>query len=210
VSSPLLPPSPPLSLSPSLPPLSPSLRPWTPTRVSLAARPRLRGLGSLAARSLAPRGVAPGPGSARPLPVAAWRPAPHGSAAPALTLEAAQPLAARPACSRVQPQRARGLNFSLISFKFSLINVLRRALRRATIYFKFRFINVLRRALRCATIYFKFIFINVMRRVTVYCNFRFISVLRCSLRRAMVHLEFRLFNVWRRSSSRATFRLNSV
>jgi hypothetical protein len=81
----------------------------------------------------------------------------------------------------------RCLNFSLISFKFCLINVLRRALRRTSIYLKFGFISVLRRAM-------------------IYFNFRFISMLRRTLRRATVHLQFSLFNVWRRASSRATFR----
>jgi hypothetical protein len=49
--------------------------------------------------------------------------------------------------------------FSLISFKFTFIYVLRRALRRVTIHFKFRFISVLRRTLRRATIHFNFILV---------------------------------------------------
>jgi hypothetical protein len=40
----------------------------------------------------------------------------------------------------------------LIHFNFSLVDVLRRALHRATVHSKFVFINVLRRALRRATI----------------------------------------------------------
>jgi hypothetical protein len=40
----------------------------------------------------------------------------------------------------------------LIHFSFSLVDVLRRALRRATVHSKFVFINVLRRTLRRATI----------------------------------------------------------
>jgi hypothetical protein len=43
-----------------------------------------------------------------------------------------------------------------LAFKFSLIHVLRRTLRRVTIHFKFRFISVPRRALRRATIHFNF------------------------------------------------------
>jgi hypothetical protein len=77
----------------------------------------------------------------------------------------------RPACPHERTTIvARRLNFSLISFKFGLINVLRRALRRAMIYLKFRFISVLRRAM-------------------MYFNFRFISVLRRVLHRTMVHLN---------------------
>jgi hypothetical protein len=49
------------------------------------------------------------------------------------------------------------LKFSLISFKFCLYNML----RRATIYFKFRFISVLRRVLRRAAIHFNFRLFNV-------------------------------------------------
>jgi hypothetical protein len=61
-------------------------------------------------------------------------------------LPVARPCPARPhACS---PSPA-SVVFKF-SFKFSLIHVLRRALRRAVIHFKFRFISVLRRAL-CRT-----------------------------------------------------------
>jgi hypothetical protein len=91
----------------------------------------------------------------------------------------AGPLArlAAPARAALVPWR---LDFSLISFKFELINVLRHALHHATIYLKF-------------------IFISVLRRAMIYFNFRFISVLRRALRRATVHLKFSLFNVWRRT-----------
>jgi hypothetical protein len=41
--------------------------------------------------------------------------------------------------------RAQRSNFSLISFEFSLMNVMRRALRRAMNEFNFRFISVVRR-----------------------------------------------------------------
>jgi hypothetical protein len=43
------------------------------------------------------------------------------------------------------------LAFGLFNFKFGLVNVLRRALRRVMIHFKFTFIHVLRRALHRAT-----------------------------------------------------------
>jgi hypothetical protein len=66
----------------------------------------------------------------------------------------------------------------LIHFNFSLVDVLRRALCRATVHSKFVFINVLRRALRRAMIHFKFIFIKVLcralRRATI--RFKFSSV----------------------------------
>jgi hypothetical protein len=44
------------------------------------------------------------------------------------------------------------LTLVLIYFNFSLVDVLRRALRRATVHSKFVFINMLCRALRRATI----------------------------------------------------------
>jgi hypothetical protein len=50
-----------------------------------------------------------------------------------------------PAHGRSSPV-ARRPTLGLVSFKISLMSVLRRALRRATIQFKFVFINVLRRA----------------------------------------------------------------
>jgi hypothetical protein len=59
---------------------------------------------------------------------------------------AAQPLGRSPARAARPRERAalvaRHLNVSLISFKFGLINMLRRALRRATINLKFRFISI--------------------------------------------------------------------
>jgi hypothetical protein len=63
---------------------------------------------------------------------------------------------------------ARRSTLILIHFNFSLVNVLRCALRRATVHSKFVFINVLRRALRRTTILFKFIFIMVLRRATIH------------------------------------------
>jgi hypothetical protein len=163
--------SPSLSLPPiSLPCASPCF--FHPPRASLRGRP-----GPLAPA----RRDRPNPSRADPWPL-------HGAAVSA-PLRAAPTRAARPRSpvpARVVPV-ARHLNFSLISFKFGLINVLRRALHRATIYVKFRFISVLRRAM-------------------IYFNFRFISVLRRALCRTTVHLKFSLFNVEHRASSRATFR----
>jgi hypothetical protein len=70
-----------------------------------------------------------------------------------------QPLRRQRGPSRLayaQPQRARQSNFSLISFEFSLMNVLRRTPRRATNEFKFRFINVVHHTLRRATSWINF------------------------------------------------------
>jgi hypothetical protein len=50
------------------------------------------------------------------------------------------------------------LTLVLIHFNFSLVDVLRRALRRATVHSKFVFINMLRRALRRATILLIYIY----------------------------------------------------
>jgi hypothetical protein len=81
------------------------------------------------------------------------------------------------------------------SFKFSLIYVLCRALRRATIHFKFRFISVLCRAIRRATIHFNFRLFNVLCRVFCHVTFCFKfslnSVWRRTLRRATLHVIFR-------------------
>jgi hypothetical protein len=65
------------------------------------------------------------------------------------------------------------LTFGLFNFKFGLVDVLRRALRRATIHFKFTFIHVLRRTLRRATIHFNFRLFNVWRRASSRATFRF-------------------------------------
>jgi hypothetical protein len=75
----------------------------------------------------------------------------------------------------------RRSTLSLIHFNFSLVDVLRRALRRVTIHFKFILINVLCRALCRATIQFKFIFVNDLCRAlhrTTFC-FKLSSVDEC-------------------------------
>jgi hypothetical protein len=100
------------------------------------------------------RGPVPAPG---PSGVAPWRPCARPRP-PARPLSGARPLAPGStaprglpsAFPRVQPQRVRRSNFSLIGFEFSLMNVLRRALCRATNEFKFRFISVVSRTLRRA------------------------------------------------------------
>jgi hypothetical protein len=83
--------------------------------------------------------------------------------------------------------------FYLISFKFSLIYVL----RRATIYFKFRFISVLRHMLHRMTIHFNFRLFNVLRRAfyraTIYFKFSLSGVCRRALRRATLYVIF-IFN----------------
>jgi hypothetical protein len=113
------------------------------------------------------------------------------------------------------PARA-AFKFSLISFKFSLIYVLRRALRRVMICFKFRFISVLRRALRRATIYFNFILFNVLRRKfsrAMFC-FKFSSSGVChhTLRRVTLYVIF-VFNSsvsWHASSRNDSFNFSLV
>jgi hypothetical protein len=94
---------------------------------------------------------------------------------------------------RAQPQCARRSIFSLISFGFSLINVLRRALHRAMIHFKFIFINELCCALRRATIRLNFILFNVWRRASSRATFRFKfnldGVCRCVFRRTTLNIS---------------------
>jgi hypothetical protein len=58
-------------------------------------------------------------------------------------------------------------------FNFTLINELRRALRRATILFKFIFSNELCRALHHAMIRLNFRLFNVWRRVSSRATFYF-------------------------------------
>jgi hypothetical protein len=71
----------------------------------------------------------------------------------------------------VPPVRARDCSCVAFDFQFnpffnySLVDVLRRALRRAMIHFKFIFINELCRALRHAMFRFKFSSVDVCRRV---------------------------------------------
>jgi hypothetical protein len=173
--------SPPFSLYLSLPPLYTSLcvsLPLSPPRVPArvpAERPR--------PPSGAASPVAPLP-SPRRGPV--W-PSPGGAPAPLRGPVWPCPGTVLVDPRHTHPQRARRLNFSLITFIFSSINVLRRVHRRATIYFKFRFINMLRRALRRTMIYL------------------ISDLLVCCVARRFI-FRFKLFNVWRRTSSRATFR----
>jgi hypothetical protein len=80
----------------------------------------------------------------------------------------------RAACSRARNCSCAAFDSQLyLFFNFSLVDVLRRALRRATIRFKFIFINVLCRALRGATIQFNFIFVNDLCRALRRATFRF-------------------------------------
>jgi hypothetical protein len=141
----------------------------------------------------------PSPSSLHPLPSLSPTRAPP-AVAPVWPL-------ARAARSRARNPSARRLKFSLISFRFSLIYVPRRALRRATIYFKFIFISVLRRALRHVTIHFNFRLFNVLRRafshVTFCFKFSSSGVCHRALRRAALYVIF-IFNssVSLRTSSR--------
>jgi hypothetical protein len=144
-----------------------------------------------------------------PLLSAASSGLPHRRAALAAPLRACSPIPAR-------SPSARHLKFSLISFKFSIINMLRRALRRMAIYFKFRFISVPRRALRRVTIYFNFRLFNVLCRAfssATFC-FKFSSsgVCRRALRRATLYIIF-IFNSsvsWRDSSRDNLFNFSLV
>jgi hypothetical protein len=80
----------------------------------------------------------------------------------------------RAACSRARNCSCTAFNFQLDPFfNFSLVDVPRRALRRATIQFKFIFIKVLCRALHRVTIQFKFIFVNDLCRALRRATFRF-------------------------------------
>jgi hypothetical protein len=87
---------------------------------------------------------------------------------------------------------ARRSTFVLTHVNFSLVDVLRRALRRATVHSKFVFINVLRRALRRATIHFKFIFIKVLCRALCRATIRFkfssVDVSRRAFRRTTLNV----------------------
>jgi hypothetical protein len=94
------------------------------------------------------------------------------------------PLCARsPVPARIALARSK---FSLINFNFSLIYVLRRALRRVMIHFNFGLFSVLRRA-------------------TIYFNFRLFNVLRRTFRRAAIYSKFCLSGVYHRALHRATF-----
>jgi hypothetical protein len=89
---------------------------------------------------------------------------------------------------------ARRSTLSLIYFNFSLVDVLHRALRRATIHSKFIFINELCRALRRATFHFKFSSVDVCRRafrrvtLNVFYNYCKCLVARSIARRVVYFL----------------------
>jgi hypothetical protein len=155
-----VPPSSPLRATPPVP--LARARPYVlPLPGALARRaapysPPSRGVRPLPSLLARRRGPLPGPLSWRGARLGPW-PLGRGSMAP---LRAAPALGQRgprrgpcparglpSAFPRTQPQRAWRSNFSLISFEFSLMNVLGRALRRAMNEFKFRFISMVRRAL---------------------------------------------------------------
>jgi hypothetical protein len=116
-----------------------------------------------------------GPGRALPWPRAIPRPCPARRLGPAplrlrapaasrLRAPGARSRFARSGFARVRLCRAM-FNFQFNPFfNFSLVDVLRRALRHATIHFKFIFINELCRALRRTTFHFKFGFDDVCHR----------------------------------------------
>jgi hypothetical protein len=80
----------------------------------------------------------------------------------------------RAACSHARNCSCAAFDSQLyLFFNFSLVDVLRRTLRRTAIHFKFIFINVLCRALCCTTIQFKFIFVNDLCRALRRTTFRF-------------------------------------
>jgi hypothetical protein len=181
-----------------------------PRGVALAARPPVAHPGTTpqCGPLARPRGVARrrGPPVARPGVASRSRHDPY--AAPA-----------HEACPRERANLARttfSLNFSWISFKFSLIYVMRHTLRRVMIYFKFSFISVLRRTLRRTTIHFNFRLFNVLcrsfRRATIYSKFSVSDVCRRALRRAALYVIF-TFNSsvsWRASSHNDSFSFSLV
>jgi hypothetical protein len=134
---------------------------------SAAARPLLAPLAwPRAARGPVPPLAPPTPAARLPVPLARGPSAPARGLSPRLSTPApraawssARPLASGNTAPRGLPNafpRARRSKFSLIGFEFSLMNVLRRALRRATNEFNFRFISVVRRALRRVTSWINF------------------------------------------------------
>jgi hypothetical protein len=160
---------------------SPRLDPvWSPGGAPAPPLARPRSASPCGAPALPRRGPVRPPGGALAPPLA-WPPA--RLAWPLRDLRG--PALPR----RTQPQRARHLNFSLISFKFGLINVLRRALRRSTIYLKFRFISVL-----CCTLCRAFSLFNVWCHACSRPMLRFkfsLSDVRCrALRRAMLDVFY--------------------
>jgi hypothetical protein len=130
----------------------------------------------------------------------------HGGATVQPLARASCPRARSPVPARAALARTT-FKFSLFSFKFSSIYVL----RRATIYFQFRFISVLRRALRRVTIHFNFRLFNVLRRafrrMTIYFKFSLSGACRRVLCRAKLYVIF-IFNSsvsWRVSSRDDSF-----
>jgi hypothetical protein len=100
----------------------------------------------------APSAARPGPRPRAPLP----EPVPRRPRAPrACTVRVPS---ARAACSRAATVATLRLTLVLIHFNFSLVDVLRRALRRTKVRSKFVCIKVLRRALRRATILLIYIY----------------------------------------------------
>jgi hypothetical protein len=126
----------------------------------------------------------PCPRASLPEPVPRWPRAPR-------VCMVRVPLA-RVACSRACDVVALRSTLILIHFNFSLVEVLRCALRRAMVHSEFIFINVLRRVLRHAMILFKFIFIKVLcralRRATIRFKCSSVDVSRRAFRRATLNV----------------------
>jgi hypothetical protein len=173
----------PLPLLPPLPHPAPPLATRT-SRALLGRAPPCPGGGS----SPRLRAHVPRPSGGSPDGPAPWWPHAPAAACPGGLAPRAP---ARPACPR-RAQRvharatviARCSTFSLIHFNFSLVDVLRHALRRATIRLNFRLFNVWRRASTCATFCFKFSLDDVCRRAfrRAMPNVSFIIIASVSLR----------------------------
>jgi hypothetical protein len=134
---------------PARPPVSPCARTLVRPRPPGGATLLPRGAASAPPRRAPappPRPPAPPGDTPRP-PSWPWPPR-RAASAPARSPcpGSAAPRGLPSAFPRAQPQRVQRSNFSLISFEFSLMNVLRRALCRTTNEFNFRFISVVRRA----------------------------------------------------------------
>jgi hypothetical protein len=179
-----LPPHAPLASPPAWPMLGPTARASSPAVAPLPSVPRLGGSPLPLPRRPGPA-VAP-PGGSPSLAVVPF---------PAVVLSRARAPVARNVFPSARPSRARHLNFGLINFKFTLVDVLRLALCRTTVYFKFTFINELRRALH---------------RATIHLNFRLFNVWRRASSRAMFRIKFSLDDVCRRALRRATLNIISI